>query len=499
MTKYLFSLLLMASAGVLESGAVTFESQSAGTLSTAFTDPSGVLVLKVTGEVDASDLFYIESSMPSLSSLDLSEARIVAYSGKALNGSSQYPANTIPAGTFARMGFTSVALPATTGLVIGDAAFAGTGLENLTLSTPDATVGAGAFSACPKLANVSISASTTLDTHAFANCGALTEVSLAGVKELAPAAFNGCTSLSTVSGNTSISKIGKQAFAGCSGLTEFEFSTALTEISEGAFEGSGLIQVDLSGSKSLKSLGGWAFASCEGLTTVILPAELGTIGEGAFFHCPALTDITYPNKATSIPAYAFSGSSKLDPAHVVQGSVTRIGDYALKDNGAYGVNLPEGLEYIGTGAMAGMKDLKAVYAQNLTSVPELGENVWEGVDQPNVGLYVDPKMSDEFEAADQWKDFKFMVSTDLNDVTAPEGITAPKLEGRFVGTDLCLRSRGAEISRVDVYLTSGSLVISEMPGQNEVSIPTSHIGASIFIVECTLSDGSRAALKMLRK
>ncbi|MDE6276656.1 MAG: hypothetical protein K2M06_00950, partial [Muribaculaceae bacterium] len=124
MTRYFFSLLLAAGA-CLSSGAVNFNSETAGSLRTAFTDPENVLVLTVSGRIDASDLFYIDNSMPALTSLDLSGAEIVAYHGKAQRGLTEYAANTIPAGTLAGAGFTSISLPSGAGLVIGETAFAG--------------------------------------------------------------------------------------------------------------------------------------------------------------------------------------------------------------------------------------------------------------------------------------------------------------------------------------------------------------------------------------
>lgn len=498
MQRYLFSLIftVLAFASAL---AADFISSAPGSLEGAFTDPSGVLVLKVKGPMDASDLFFISEKMTDLSSLDLSEATIEAYEGKKLHGATTYDANLIPAAAFAGTGLTAVVLPSTEGLVVGPAAFAASALESFSASTKNLVLGAGALSSCPELASVSLPASATLENHAFASCPKLAEVSLGGITAVPDNCFSNCGELATVGGTENLSTIGASAFQGCSSLALFSFPAALKSLGADAFRDCGLTEVRLGGSTALKSLPAWAFANNESLWAVTLPENLASIGEGCFFDCPSLSDIPLPKALTEIPAYAFLGASSLGGSDLNNGRIERIGAFALKDaTGVSDLQLPATVSSIGSGAMEGMTGLRKIDASGLTEVPELGEGVWEGVNQSEVELHVLQSVSEEFKAAPQWQDFKFMVTTGSDSAILPDGASGVAVEGRFVGNELQLRSRGSDIVLVQVYRPSGALVATASPSATDASIDTSATSGSIFIVECTLADGSRAALKLMR-
>ena len=92
-----------------------------------------------------------------------------------------------------------------------------------------------------------------------------------------------------------------------------------------------------------------------------------------------------------------------------------------------------------------------------------------------------------------------MISTGINNVVAPEVAEDRIIEARFESGDLRVRSRGSEIVKVDVYRPSGELAASAPASANDITVATAHIAGHIFIVECTLADGTRAALKLIRK
>ena len=77
-------------------------------------------------------------------------------------------------------------------------------------------------------------------------------------------------------------------------------------------------------------------------------------------------------------------------------------------------------------------------AVNQIEDPELGENVWEGVDQSNVSLYVSKDLVEDFKMTDQWKEFK------ISDRTSVEGIQEDEISNRisasFVGYDLIVKA-----------------------------------------------------------
>ncbi|MDE6311691.1 MAG: leucine-rich repeat domain-containing protein [Muribaculaceae bacterium] len=497
MTKYLLTLLVLLGSAFC-GRAENFVSQGAGSLSTAFANPGELTTLSISGPIDARDIFFIDKSMTSLTSLDLSAAEITGYKGATLNGLSEYAAGTIPAKAFMGSGLTNVTLPAAQGTVIGDAAFAGSALKSIDLGGNLSSVGDGAFSNCPNLTEATVGAAK-LGDRVFASSPKLATVTLASVSEVPASAFAHCTALTEINGTDGVTVIGDKAFAGCTALESFNFGAALTSVGAEAFEGSALTSADMQDCKKLESIGNMAFASATGLQSALMPEKAVTLGEGAFFGCTALKEITLPADMSELPAYVFTADKALANQNFLPEGTISVGNYAMKDmTGVKSVTLPESLEYIGDGAMEGMTGLESIDAKSMKNVPELGTDVWKGVDQSAVELFVYSSMSDEYGAADQWKDFKLMIVTGMDGVLAPTGDEETRVEGRFHGRELQLRSAGAEIMKVDVYNPSGALVVSATPRATEANISTEHAEGRIFIVQCTLSDGVRAAMKLVR-
>ena len=71
-----------------------------GSLPTALREHRNISTLVLSGSADASDLFFIADSLPTLTDLDISGISIAAYHGKRLKGNTVYPEDAIPAGTF---------------------------------------------------------------------------------------------------------------------------------------------------------------------------------------------------------------------------------------------------------------------------------------------------------------------------------------------------------------------------------------------------------------
>ena len=112
--------------------------------------------LTVKGAVDASDLFFIADEMPALTRLDLGDAVIVAYRGKALKSCETYAAATVPALCFAGSRIADVVFPDR------KASSSTTALSPPRPSLPSqsaprkATLGEGAFAACQALVSAAV-------------------------------------------------------------------------------------------------------------------------------------------------------------------------------------------------------------------------------------------------------------------------------------------------------------------------------------------------------
>ncbi len=447
-----------------------------GNLHTLIDNPQSVSSLSLTGSVNAADLFFIAENMPALRELDLSRVSIAAFdNGRERLGLSAYhKADVIPAGVFAGLRLTSVKLPQSDVLSIGDVAFAGSSLTRADIGSNVKSVGQGAFSACPQLKEMTLAVSDIGGSHVFDDCLSLSKVTLTGVNVIPASTFEGCTALNAVTGLENVTSVGDRAFEGCSVLSAVSFGKNLKSIGAEAFAGTALESADLSTCSFLNHIGRWAFARCADLQRASLPASLKTVGEAIFFDCKSLAQLTLPSGAVS------------------------IGDFALKGLGNVSeLTLPASLDSIGDYAMASMDGLKYINASALESVPELGKEVWHGVVQPTVRLLLDAKTIDLFASAGQWMEFDILniEQSSADDITLTE-TQKPSVTGRFEGTALFVRA-DRDIAALRVFDTSGRLLASsDIPAgmtETQIAVPAA---TGIIIVEVILTDGIRAGLKI---
>lgn len=494
MNKYILSIVLAAVAGTLATPAITI-ANTAGSLASRISDPASVADLAITGSVNASDLFFVASSMPALRTLDLSRAAIDACSMPSTGGKTSFAASTVPAHVFAGSALTSVALPAAAPLFIGDAAFAGSALTSVNIGSNVASVGHGSFSSCPALATVTL-ASPAVGDGAFAGCTALATVTVAAPATLGDNAFADCTALRSVDGSDKITSIGDRAFEGCSELDGFAFGKNLTFIGDEAFMRSGLTSVNLSGAASLAETGKWAFAMMPRLDSFEM-GDVPVAGEGIVFDCPALKNFNLSLSATEVPDYAYTKNSSVEATGLLNSQVTHIGKYALAGlSHVTSITLPAGLEMIDDHAMAGMTGLSDI---NLDSenVPATGADVWHGINQSTVNLTIPENAEESFKAADQWKNFNILTISGVEDVTMDEQLDG--LKARFDGDILRVSIAGAyDISALGLYNAAGALIFAGTPRAQLVEIDTSGSAERVYILVATLGDGRRAALKIAK-
>lgn len=474
--------------------ALYIENAEAGGLRRAVTDLK-TTSLKVDGEVNAADLYFIGDSLKSLQSLDLSGASIVAYDGEALRLSTSHAARTIPQMAFAGSSLTSIILPGSERVTIADGAFAGSGLTGIDLNSAD-SVGMGAFSACASLREVSLP-NSHVGANAFADCTALETATVGAAEKIADGMFARCTRLSTVAGGDALTSIGDGAFAGCTSLSSFDFGSGLKTIGARAFEFSGLQNVRLSQCTGLTSIGDRAFASCAKLADASIPESVGRLGAGVFFDDKEMLSVTLPDAIEELPDRVLTGASSLSGHLAIPSGVTRIGRFALKDVAAVdSLSLPAGLESLGDFAMENMTGLHTINAAELRQVPATGADVWRGVNQGDVTVYAVKDYIDAFRHADQWEKFRYDEVAGVVDVN-PDGAEAP-LHATFQGTDLLVWSEGEEIVRLTLYNTGGQLLVSIEPDESNVVVDTAGIDGKVFIVSVMLSDQRQASIKLVR-
>lgn len=487
----------------ISANALDINTQDAGTLSSLIGDDTAVTTLKITGPVNATDLDYINLNLKDLTTLDLSDATIVAQSEvKAITGGTEFAADELPAYSLFGSGITTIALPENL-VSIGESALAKSAVTSVTIPATVTTIGKYAFTGCDNLKDITIPSTVTqIGTGAWKDCLSLENVTIySRIESIADNMFDGCVKLGSVSLQPTVTSIGNSSFANCAALTSFSFPTSLVSIGDKAFYGSGLTSVQLAGCKSLASIGDFCFAKCTSLTQVAMGSQSVALGQGIFFDDTALRTVELPASTTTIPAFTFKGTKAINAENALPATTTKIEDYALCGwENVDSFILPSGTSYLGTGAMEGWTSLKKLSAESLTSVPTLGDEVWAGVDQPEVLLYVkDTDTENAFKAADQWNNFHILVGTTgvdniLDDVTGNNG--AALVDFNVGDGYLNIRSQGGNIARVNIFDLNGRSRYTASVDVNNLSVNTSQWRGSVLIVDVTLEDNSRATIKL---
>ena len=476
--RRLFFVLLTA-ATVLGVHALTVQN-TAGNLANLVSNTQ-ITQLTVTGEMNARDFLFITEELTELTAVDLSQASIVAVDGSAViyGTVTSYPADEIPRTAFFGKKLTSVALPA--GLKsIGYAAFAGCyQLRSVTLPATVTYIDDYAF-AGSALTSIELPSNVTgMGKGVFSRCEALVQATVNTVY-VGDFSFLGDFNLSTMNLGSQVQYIGRGVFNGCTALQTLNIDPAcrISRIDEEAFINSGLESIDIT-ALGVGTIGDWAFAQTQ-LSSFTLPDGMTDLGVGSMAHNPLLETVLFPGMGhaadpagrgdgldggslrapshkrtlTEVKDFTFAGNSQLHAGEILREGVTRVGDFAF-----YNVSqeidtmrLPSTIAYLGKRAMAGMTGMK-VLKTGATEVPELGEEVWAGVDQPSVLLLPpDAESTELYKVADQWMYFFFKAPEDdyivgdvNNDgVVNVSDVTA--LIGFVLGNDVVINEQAADMS-----------------------------------------------------
>lgn len=345
-------ILTLLAALALQTAAVEVSSTPGALQQSLSGDLAQVTELKVSGTMDARDFRFIADSLDNITNVDLSEVTIVAFSNTTTPTLGRQ--HTFAAGELPRLSFMHKPL------------------TRVVLPKGATLIGEAAFTGCEQLATVEWgSALDSIAPYAFAGCKTLEQVSLpATVRAIGEGAFAWCDALTTfaVEGDARLRLIGARAFADCKALNAVTLGGNINTIGEGAFAHTAITALDLAAQDRLQQLGGWSLANMP-LATLSLPAGLNRIGEGALWADKDVATLTLP------------------------ASVAAIGSYA----------------------MAGMTGLSELTTE-AQEVPQLGDGVWYGVDQPAVTLRVPAVAKADYQAALQWQDFTIVANMIPGDV-----------------------------------------------------------------------------------
>lgn len=226
--------------------------------------------LKISGQMDASDFFYIFDNLNNLKELNISDVDIVAYSGQPLSytGMSSSPANALPDYALTGMtNLTSITLPASL-KVIGKGSLSGTGLTAIVV--PQGV--------------------TTISDYAFMRCGVLTTIEIP----------------------ETVISMGERAFAYCQKLNTISIFASLKSIPEGLFEAcGGLQELNLEYLAQCTEIGPWALAECNGIETLVLPHNSEIIDDAALYGTAGVKMLKLPETVSYIGSNAMTDMTAL--------------------------------------------------------------------------------------------------------------------------------------------------------------------------------------------
>ena len=408
---------------------------TAGQLKDAVPDVS-IPDLTVRGTMNAEDFYYIAENLNRLRTVDLTAVQVVpCHTSRTHYWNQDFAADVLPTGAFAGMEVTSVKLPA--------------GLT---------AIGTAAFSGCASLVTITWpSTLVSVGDYAFASCVSLQEVALpASVTTVGCGAFMRCKSLAslTVAPDSRLCRLDATALMDCPSLTTVSLGNALLAVGDRALAGTGVRNLDLSNAKSLTEIGDWAVVKTP-VEEVQLPSTAMTMGKGTFFYDTNLRRVLSGGQLAQISDFQFAGTALNEPVDFT--GVTSIGEYALYNVAQLSVvELPATVTWVGSYAMAGMTGM-AEMISHAEEVPQLGENVWAGVNQASIPLTVPSNSIPLYKEAEQWKEFLLASTWLKGDVNADGEVNIADINalldiilGKEVDHDAWLRADVNEDGEINI-------------------------------------------------
>lgn len=352
------------------------------TITAAGKNPAKIRNLKVTGQVNADDFYYMRDNMTILESINMKEAKIVATADcgedvipqQAFNGKKSlvnyvFPEKVTEIGNSAFSGTTlSGPLILPDGVIlIGDYAFESTNISSIQFPPRLEYIGYESFFACKAASGSLIIPDSVkyIGVFAFYNCGSFSgKLTLPdGLETLAYQAFcntgnfNGdlvipeglkdipdfAFSHTTFTGRLNLSNvqtIGKSAFYNCRFQNSLIIPEGVIEVSENAFRDNSFSEIILP--STIRVIGGFAFCGNNKITEpIVFPEGLLTIGNYAFGGCPQIPSITLPSSIQTIGSSAFNNCYNIssitcdavEPPSVGSGAFNGV----AKDNFTVGV------------------------------------------------------------------------------------------------------------------------------------------------------------------
>lgn len=358
--------------------------------------------LKITGEINAEDFWFMRDEMVQLEALNLKEVNVFNYEQKRV----------IPGS--AMSGKTSLLYIVLPDELDGIEANAFYECYNITgsLIIPEGVthIDEYAFSECRGMKGT-LSLPTTLEylrDFAFNQCDFTCELILPNkLKYIGDYCFYENYGLY---GNLilpdELEHVGLRAFRSCEKLTgDLKIPQKMTSISPEAFFCTGFNGV-LTLHDGITTIGNDAFNGVRFKGALVLPKNLTVIGDGAFGGCNFSGELKLPESLISVGNNVFSGNKMLTGTLEIPDKVSIVGQDAF--NGCYGLQgliISKNVETIRQNAFAYCYGLGSIVCEG-EMPPYIQGSAFDGVPKDNFTLEVPESAIAQYQTAPGWCDFK---------------------------------------------------------------------------------------------
>lgn len=368
-------------------------------------DYTKVTNLKITGEINSSDFYFMQSSMSSLEALNLKEVTI-----KNKNGFGYSPA--IPTNAMSNTKLNYLVLPDRLESID---AYAFNGCKYLvgSLVIPEGVkqIQDEAFNGCSSLDGTLTLPSTLKEIrrHAFNDCSSLTgNLNLPEKLEtIGDYAFNNCYGFyGELHLPNSLKGIGKAAFGDCHGLTgSLTIPQGITEIKYSTFHFCGF-NGNLQLNDGITEIGESAFCNCHFKGELVLPKNLKSIDRDAFSLCTFSGTLHLPSTLLSIGIHAFSFNEQLTGILEIPEKITSIKSCAFYQcKNIAGLVLPTNMETIESSAFSDCFGIGSIVCKGAYPAYVKG-NAFDGVPKDNFTVEVPESAVAQYQTAVGWNEFK---------------------------------------------------------------------------------------------
>lgn len=395
-------------------------------------DYTQVRNLKITGQINAKDFYFMRDSMLRLSALNLKEVRIKGWGKNEENEENMD--DQIPNSAFyfiqtvgGSNSLNRIVLPDTL-KSIGSNAFYGCKYLSGSLIIPEGVteIKRGAFNGCIGLNGI-LSLPSTLKKlgnrgeddmgdegtdyygGVFQNCRNLTgNLILPDNLELIRGyCFSGCSGLyGELRLPAKLKRMGNCAFSSCSGFTgSLSIPQGITALPSEAFHNCGF-NGTLTLHNGITNIANDAFANCHFKGELHLPKSLKVISENAFCNNDFSGTLTLPSTLTHIGSNAFAYNWRLMGILDIPQEVESIGENAFSNcKMLKGIIFPESMETIRQGAFNECYGINSIICKG-TMPAHIESGAFNGVAKDNFTLEVPESAISQYQAAPGWCDFK---------------------------------------------------------------------------------------------